>query len=381
MNKPLRILTINPGSTSTKCGVYDMTEGAADPVMVRTIDHAHDPELARLEKIIDQKEYRKGLILEALRAAGIPPETIDVVVGRGGMIKPVPEGVFAVNDRMIEDLEHALGGEHPANLGGMLAREIARQIGPAIPAYILNPPVVDEYEDIARISGMPEIPRISRIHALNQKKIARTFAAEIGERYEDLNLIVLHAGGGISAGIHRKGRIIDSNNGFNGDGPFTPQRSGDVPVGQLIERIEEETLRLAREGRCTPDAVIDVVRHFKKMNIGEGGMKAYLGTEDIREVIRMIETGDAHARLIYEAMAYQIAKLIGGLATVVEGRVDAILLTGGMIHDMTYLVPWITRRVAFIAPVHLYPGEDELLALAEGGYRAAAGEVGVLVYE
>lgn len=358
MNEVFRLLVINPGSTSTKIAIFDNEK----PVFEEVIRHSSE-ELAPYPTIFSQYQFRKEIILETLNKKDINLTKLSAVVGRGGLLHPIPSGTYEVNDKMIEDLRLGLFGQHASSLGGVLAREIASQLN--IPAYIVDPVVVDELEDVARISGMPEIERISIFHALNQKAVARRAARDLGKPYEELNLVVTHTGGGISVGAHKKGRVVDVNNALNGEGPFSPERAGTLPAEGLI--------KLCYSGRYTLD-------EMKKKIAGKGGLVAHLKTNDAREVERMIEDGDKHAELIYRAMAYQIAKEIGSCAAVLEGKVDAIVLTGGIAHSKM-LTGWIIERVEFIAPVLVYPGEDEMTALAEGGLRVLRGEEKVKVYQ
>lgn len=346
-----RILIINPGSTSTKIGVYDDTT----PVFEETLRHSAE-EIGKYKTIYEQYDFRKNVILNSVVEKGIDIKSIDAVVGRGGLLKPIEGGTYAVNDKMLEDLKVGFQGQHASNLGGIIAYEIAKPLN--IPSFIVDPVVVDEMEDIARISGMPEIQRISIFHALNQKAVARRYAREYGSKYEDLNLIVAHMGGGISVGAHRKGRVIDVNNALDGEGPFSPERTGTLPVAAL--------LKLCYSGRYTLD-------EMKKKITGKGGFVAYLNTNDAREVEKMAREGNREAELIYKAMAYQVAKEIGACAAVLKGDVDAIILTGGLAYGKEY-AEWIRERVSFIGKVVVYPGEDELLALAEGGLRVLSGE-------
>lgn len=353
------ILSINPGSTSTKIAVYKNL----DEEFTVTIRHSVD-ELRRFERIFDQYEFRKEIILKTLEDARIDLKKINAVVGRGGLVRPIPSGVYRVNQKMLDDLRNELYGEHASNLGAVLAHVIANSIGTNIPAFIVDPVVVDELDEIARISGHPELPRISIFHALNQKAVARRFAREQGKKYEDLNLIVVHLGGGITIGVHHNGRVIDVNNGLDGEGPFAPERSGTLPVGQLA--------RLCFSGKYTYPEV-------RKMITGKGGLVAYLGTNSALEVEERIACGDDYAELIYKAMAYQISKEIGAASTVLKGNVDAILITGGLANS-PMLVKWIQERVYFIAPIHLYPGEDEMYALTENVYFALKGELPIREY-
>jgi butyrate kinase len=356
----MRILTINPGSTSTKIAVFDnITE-----IFTNTIRHSVD-ELSKYNKIIDQYEFRKEIILNTLKKGNISIKSIKAVVGRGGLLKPIPGGVYKVNDALINDLKKEFLGEHASNLGGILARCMAQEAGDNVDAFIVDPVVVDELEDISRISGIPELPRISIFHALNQKAVARRYAREKKTKYENLNLIIVHLGGGITVGAHLKGKVIDVNNGLDGDGPYSPERSGSIPVGALVK------LCFSRKYEF---------REVRKMITGHGGLVAYLGTNNASEVEQKIEKGDKKAKLIYEAMAYQISKEIGSCSTVLKGNVDAILITGGLANS-EMLTGWIKKRVSFIAPVFIYPGEDEMRALAEGFCYAIKGEQEIKEYK
>lgn len=346
MQETFRLLIINPGSTSTKIAIFDNEK----LVLEQTLRHSNE-ELSSYTRIIDQLEFRKNIILDTLNANGINITKLSAVVGRGGLLKPMEGGTYIVNDKMLEDLKGTVMGEHASNLGGILANEIASQLG--IPAYIVDPVVVDEMDEIARVSGMPEIKRICIWHALNQKAVARRAAVDLDKKYEELNLIVAHLGGGISVGVHKKGRIVDVNNALNGEGPFSPERTGSLPVIGLM--------KLCYSGKYTIDEI-------NKKIAGKGGLVAYLGTNDGREVVKMIESGDKNAEMVYKAMAYQVAKEIGACAAVLEGKVDAVCLTGGLAYDKL-LVGWIKESVEFIGDVRIYPGEDEMIALAEGGLR------------
>lgn len=352
------ILALNPGSTSTKIAVYKNEEQVMEKVLRHSIE-----ELSAFEKISDQYEFRKKIIEEAVTEAGIRVTDLDAVVGRGGLLRPIPGGTYEVNEAMVEDLKVGVSGQHAANLGGIIAKQLAEEAG--CPSFIVDPGVVDEMEDLARISGVPEMPRRSIFHALNQKAIARRAAEEIGKKYEEINLIVAHMGGGVSVGAHQKGRIIDVNNALDGEGPLSPERAGGVPVGDVI--------KMCFSGEYT----IEEVRRKLK---GNGGIVAYLGTTDALEVERRIEAGDEKARLIYEAMAYQVAKEIGACATVLKGKVELIALTGGIAYSKR-MTSWIAERVDFIAPVKVYGGEDELLALAMGALRVLRGEEKPQKYE
>lgn len=344
-------LIINPGSTSTKIGVYYDN----DSVLVETLRHSAE-EIGNFKNIYDQLNFREEVILKVLKERNIKIEELDAVVGRGGLLKPIEGGTYEVNEAMLADLKEGVQGQHASNLGGIIAKGIAEGLN--IPAYIVDPVVVDEMEAIARVSGMPEIERKSIFHALNQKAIAKKFAKENGTAYEKLNLIVVHLGGGISVGAHKMGKVVDVNNALDGEGPFSPERAGGLPVGDLV--------KLCFSGRYTQEEM------KKKLN-GKGGMVAYLGTNDARKAEERAEAGDEQAQLVVDAMAYQVAKEIGKCSAVLKGKVDAILLTGGIAYSK-YVVSYIKERVEFISEVVVYPGEDELLALAEGGLRVLKGE-------
>ena len=353
-----RILTINPGSTSTKIAVFDNDKS----VFETTLNHSSD-EIGQYHHIIDQYDFRKKVILDTLNEQGFNLQNLSGVVGRGGLLKPIKGGTYAVNDLMLQDLKIGLMGEHASNLGGIIAFEIASKLG--IPSFIVDPVVVDEMHDVARISGMPEIDRVSIFHALNQKAVARRAAAELGEKYEEVNLIVAHLGGGISVGAHEMGRVVDVNNALDGEGPFSPERSGGLPVGDLA--------KMCFSGKYTHTDI-------KKKIKGSGGLVAYLNTNDGRVVTKMIEEGDKNAELIYKAMAYQVSKEIGACAAVLKGKVDGIVITGGIAYDKAF-VSWIRESVEFIGKIFMYPGEAEMLALAEGGLRVLRGDETAQIYE
>ncbi|MBN9653601.1 butyrate kinase [Halobacillus sp. GSS1] len=341
-----RILVINPGSTSTKIGVFDDQE----VVFEKTIRHTTD-EISSYKRVIDQYDFRKQVILEELDREGINISKLSAVCGRGGLLRPIEGGTYEVNEAMLEDLKNGYNGEHASNLGGIIANEIAQGLN--IGAYIVDPVVVDELHELARVSGVPEIPRKSIFHALNQKAVARRAAADLSLSYKDARLIVTHMGGGITVGAHVGGRVIDVNNGLHGDGPFSPERAGTVPAGDLVS--------LCFSGQYYRDEVM------KKL-VGQGGLMAYLGTNDARDVEEMVAKGDRKAKVVFDAMAYQIAKEIGSMSAVMEGRVDAIALTGGLAYGKAF-VEEISKRVHWIADVLVYPGENELEALNEGTLR------------
>jgi butyrate kinase len=347
------ILAINPGSTSTKVAVYINTK----IIFLKSIPHDVE-DLNRFKKISDQFDYRREIILEELKNAHIELEKIAAVVGRGGLIKPIKSGIYNINEAMKKDLQTGILGEHASNLGGLIADSIAQTL-PSAKAYIADPVVVDELEDVARISGHPRFRRLSIFHALNQKATARSYARLLNRKYEDLNLIIAHLGGGISVGAHKEGRVIDVNQALDGEGPFSPERSGTLPVGALARICYEE-------GISYPEV--------KKMITGEGGYVAYFSTNNAYEIELMADGGDEKARLIQDAMSYQVAKEIGAMATVLHGEVDAIILTGGIANN-PMVDEYIKKMVSYIAPVVIYPGEDEMHALAMNGLRVLKGEV------
>ncbi len=353
-----RILVINPGSTSTKVAVFD------DEKELFKVNISHPVEqIQHFARVIDQFNFRKEVILEELERAGIPRESIQAVVARGGLLRPIPSGTYVVTDRMIEDLKAEVQGEHASNLGALIAHSLAAELH--LPAYIVDPVVVDEMEDIARITGLPFIKRRSILHALNQKRVARQAARDLGRRYEEVNFIVVHMGGGISVGAHRRGKVVDVNNALNGDGPFAPERAGSLPGWDLVE--------LCFSGQYSKAEI-------KKLLAGKGGVVAHLGTNDMVEVEKRVKAGDKKAELLVKAMAYNIAKWIGVMATVLKGEVDGIVLTGGLAYYQQ-LVDWVKERCQFIAPFYLYPGGDEMRALAEGALRVLRGEEQAKSYE
>lgn len=348
-----QVLAINPGSTSTKFAVYNEKEC----VFSKTIRHPLE-QLLRYKNIVDQFAFRKGVIIEALVEEGIEVDAIKYIIGRGGLTYPLESGVYRVNNLMLEHLREGVMGHHASNLGGMLADYIALQI-PNAKAFIADPVVTDEMDEVARFSGHPRFQRQSIFHALNQKATARFHAEKMGKNYTEMRLIIAHLGGGISVGAHKNGRVVDVNNGLDGEGAFSPERSGTLPVGQLID--------LCFNGKLSQEQI-------RRMVVGEGGYVAYLGTNDALEVEKRVEKGDEKAKLVQEALFYQVAKMIGEMAVVLEGKVDGILLTGGLAYDKQ-LETYIRNRTAFISEVFVYPGEDELEALAMNALRVANGEI------
>lgn len=352
-----RVLVLNPMSGRTEVAVFH----GAEPAVVETLAHSPE-ELAAFERVWDQYLFRKDRISDFLQRQGVTLASLAAVVGRGGLLKPVPGGTYRVNAAMLEDLRRGARGEHAANLGGILAYGIARACG--IPAFIADPVTVDEMDAVARVSGLPEVQRKSVHHALNMREAARRAAQDLGKPYEQVNLVVAHLGVGISVTPHRRGRMPDTANALEG-GPFSPERAGMVPVGDLV--------RLCFSGRYTE-------REMVQKLTAQGGLTAYLGTGDWTEAERRIEQGDPLARLVYEAMAYQIAKEIGAMAAVLDGHVDALVLTGPMAAS-ELLVDWIRSRAGWIAPLRVYPGSFELAALAAGALRVLNGEEPAREYE
>lgn len=358
-NRPMSIksLIINPGSTSTKIGVFE------DETLLfeETLRHSTE-EIARYASVVDQKDFRKNIILSLLKEKNFDIKTLNVIVGRGGLLKPIVSGTYTVSDALLADLHKSDRGEHASNLGGILAREIGDSIG--VPSYIVDPIVVDELMPAARYSGIPELPRTSIFHALNQKAVAKRYAKETGKPYDSLRLIVVHMGGGVSVGAHLNGRVVDVFNALDGDGAFSPERSGSVPSGALV--------RMCFSGKYTEKEV------YKKV-CGNGGFNAYLGTNDMRNVEKMVDEGNEDAIMLREAFILQVVKDIGSMACVLEGKVDRIIVTGGIAYDK-YVVAELEKRAGFIAPFTIYPGEDELLALAQGALRVMNGEEKAMEY-
>ena len=353
----IKSLIINPGSTSTKIGVFE------DETLLfeETLRHSTE-EIGRFANIVDQKDFRKNIITDLLRTKEFDIKSLNVIVGRGGMLKPIPGGPYAVTEELLEDLKKGVQGQHASNLGGILAKEIGDSIG--VPSYIVDPVVVDELMPIARYSGVPELPRVSIFHALNQKAVAKRYAKEIGKPYESLRLVVVHMGGGVSVGAHENGRVIDVFNALDGDGAFSPERAGGVPNGALI--------KMCFSGKYTEKEV------YGKM-VGKGGFNAYLGTNDMRDVTKRANEGDEKAAEAKQAFLLQVAKDIGSMACVLNGKVDQIIVTGGIAYGAD-VVAALKERAGWIAPFTVYPGEDELLALAQGALRVLNGEEEAKVY-
>ena len=361
---PMKILVINPGSTSTKMAVYDHE----NPVFVRNIAHTAK-ELARFDAITEQQHFRRQLVLDELQRCNIPLD-FDAVIGRGGLVKPIKGGVYEINKRMLEDTIHGcVMHNHACNLGCLIAYEIANMINSQqsknCRAFIADPGVVDELSPFARISGSPLMPRICIWHALNHRAIARRYAHSIDKQYEDLNLIICHLGGGISIAAHEHGRAIDANNALDGEGPFSPERAGSLPAADLI--------RLCFSGKYDEKQLL---KHIA----GQAGLTAHLGTNNMLEILERINQGNLHAKLLVDAMLYHTAKAIAAESAVLCGRIDAILLTGGMAYS-DYIISELRRRIEFLAPVHIFPGENEMEALALNALYVLQGKREAHVYK
>ncbi|MEH6826080.1 MAG: butyrate kinase [Motiliproteus sp.] len=352
------ILIINPGSTSTKVGVYQ----SGEMLINESVRHS-SAELQPFDTLWDQYEFRKTAIFKVLVDRGISLDKLDVIACRGGNIKPLPGGIYKICETMLVDMKSGIYGKHPTNVGGLIGYDLGREL--KIPVLTLDPPMTDELCTSARYSGIPQIPRLSSYHALNQKATARKIAAKLGSSYAELNMIVVHLGGGISVGAHQQGRVIDVNNALDGDGAFSPERAGTLPAGDLV--------KMCFSGDYSESEML-------KLLTGGGGLVAYLGTTSGVEIEQRIAAGDAKAAEVFEAMAYQTAKEIGAAAAVLQGQVDAIAITGSLAYSET-LVASLTRKIAFIAPIHLNPGENEMYALAEGVTRYYRGEEALAEYD
>jgi butyrate kinase len=351
------ILAINVGSTSTKVAFYRDSER----LVQETITY-NSSDLARYADLKDQLPLREGDLRKFIEKNAIDMSKVALVISRGGLGRPAPAGAYTIDERMCDDLIQGRYGKHPSALGPSMALGLARRY--RMPAVVIDPPSTDEFQPLARVSGLPEIERKSAFHALNQKAAARKAARQMNKRYEDVNLVVAHLGGGITIGAHEKGRVIDCTHGLS-EGPFTPERAGHLPTQDLLD--------LAQSGRVSP-------KDLSKKLVGQGGLAAYLGTTNAVEVEKAVGKGDAMSELIYRAMAYQIAKDIGAMATVLGGKVDGIVLTGGIAHS-EMLTGWVKQRTEFVAPVFIFPGEDEMEAMAEGSMRILRGEEAPRAYE
>lgn len=353
----MKILAINPGMISTKIGVFH----DLDLKMHACINHPFE-ELCRYPFIMDEFDYRKKALLEELKRQSIPFD-FDVVVGRGGLVKPIASGVYELNEKVIEDTKHPRL-QHACNLGSLIALSLANSI-PGCRAFTVDPGVVDELDDISRITGLPELPHQTIWHALNQREIAKRYCKEHNLKYEEQDLIVCHMGSGISFAMHHHGKAIECSNALSGDGPFSPSRAGMLPSAQLV--------KLCYSGKYTEKEML------RKIN-GHSGLTAHLGTNDCREVLARIEKGDSHAKLVFDAMIYSIARWLCSLAPSTNGHIDAILLTGAIANSQ-YVTSQLQQRIGWLAPVFVYPGEDELTALAHNAYRAMIGQEEIKQYE
>ncbi|GAB1410067.1 butyrate kinase [Desulfovibrionales bacterium] len=346
-----RIFVINPGSTSTKTALFCGDE----PVWTDTLCHQAQ-DVSGFSHVMEQEEFRACLIEKILEQRSVDVSSLDAIIGRGGLLRPIPGGVYAINQAMLDDLRSCRFGAHASNLGALLAHRLA--VPHKLPCYIADPVVVDELEPLARYSGHPDIARRSIFHALNHKAVARRVAAELGRPYANLRLVVAHLGGGISVGAHDHGRVVDVNNALDGDGPFSPERSGGLPAGQLVSW-------------CFESGALE--QEIRQRITGHGGCLAYLGTTSGMEIKERIQDGDAQANEVHAAMAYQVAKEIGAMGAVLAGQIHGIILTGGLIFD-DVLVHRIRKRVEFLAPVFVCPGEDEMSALAQAATRVLRNE-------
>lgn len=354
-----KVLAMNFGSTSTKVAIYEDEK----EVMIQVFRHTPE-EMKNIKTMEDNAAFRKGVIMAYLKEQGVDLNGLDAIVGRGGLMRPIQGGTYIVNEEMLKDLRSCEYGFHVCNLGGILANEIGGELNK--PAYVVDPPVVYEVADVAKLSGHPDFPRRALFHALNQKAIAKRYAEEIGRPYESLNLIVAHMGGGTSVGCHRQGLVVDVNNGLEGEGAFTGERCGGLTALDVVKAT------LSGQWGTT----YAEIRHELCM---KSGLVGHTGTNDGREISHRIAEGDKKAELAYRTMAYQVAKEICALAAPLQGKVDAILLTGGFAYDKV-LMGWIEEYVGFLAPVHVYPGEDEMLALAQGAMRVLSGKEVAKVY-
>jgi butyrate kinase len=357
MSAAKKILVINLGSTSSKVALFESEKC----LFTESVSHKAE-ELKEFKTVFDQYEFRRKTILDVLDKHGFSVDDLHCIASRGGNSKPIPGGIYEICHEMIDDMKSGKFGQHPNMCGGIVAHDLGRH--KKIPALTVDPPTIDEFCDHARYSGIPQIRRQSSFHALNCKATARKIAARLGKKYDDLNLIVAHLGGGISIGAHRKGRVVDVNNSLDGDGPFAPERAGGLPAGDLV--------RLCFSGDYSKEQVLKLLQ-------GGGGLMAYLGTTSGLEIEKRIGDGDAAAAEVFEAMAYQIAKEIGACAAVLAGKVDAIALTGSLAHSKR-LTGSIIDRTSFIAPVLLDPGENEMEALAAGAMRYFNGIEQLSVY-
>jgi len=352
-----KILTINPGSTSTKIGVFTNEE----IIFEETLRHSNE-ELEQFDDIYSQLDFRKNIIESFLEKKNVDLNDFSAIVGRGGLVKPMTSGTYEIEAELINDLKNGVGGSHASNLGGVLANSIASEFG--LKSFIVDPVVVDELDDVARITGIKDVFRQSKFHALNQKAVAKRYADECSKKYEELNLIVVHLGGGISVGAHRCGRVVDVTNAIGGEGPFTPERCGFVPAADIIE--------MCFSGKYEKS-------DMKKFIAGNGGLTSLVETNDVREILAKLDSGNPEIDLVYDAFIYNVAKEVGSMATVLDGRVDRIILTGGIAYSDRVTAD-IVKKIGFISDVTVYPGEDELLALCQGALRVLRKKEEVKVY-
>lgn len=343
------ILTINPGSTSTKIALFKNNELEFEQVLRHPAE-----ELNQFNKLIDQYEYRKEKIINFLEEKQVALQDLDAISCRGGLIGPIPSGTYIINESLFTRLSTDV--VHASNLAGIIGYNLSKELG--IPSYITDPVTVDEMAPIAKVTGIPGIERKSKFHALNQKAIARRAAKQLNKRYEDSNFIVVHIGGGISIGAHDQGKVVDVNNVIDGDGPMAPTRAGSIPVESMID--------LCFSGKYTATELKEYVSQ-------RAGLTDYLGTSDVRDVQDMMEQGNEQAKMLYEAMAYQICKNVGAMATVLKGKIDAIVVTGGVAYSKQF-IRLLKERIDFLGEVMVIPGEEEMLALAEGALRVLTGE-------
>ncbi|MEA1964350.1 MAG: butyrate kinase [Candidatus Aerophobetes bacterium] len=352
-----RILVINPGSTSTRISFFEDKK----QIVKRKISH-NRKELSRFPSLLDQQEFREKVILKLIKDEGYTVDKFDALAARGGILKPLSSGTYTVNEEMVNYLKYETPVEHPSNLAAIIAYDLSKQYH--TPAYIVDPVSVDEFDDVARVCGIPEIQRRSLDHPLNLKAAARRCAKKLGKPYEELNLITVHLGGGISVIAHRKGKMVDGNN-TNDEGPFTPGRAGEVPVGALVEA--------AYSGKYTYK---ELYSHL----VENGGIVAYLGTDNLKEAMRSFEKGEEKARLVLKAMVYQISKEIYAISAVLKGKIDAIAIAGGMAYE-AYIVNSIREYISNLALVLIFPGEMEMEALASGALRVLKGEERAKIYK
>ncbi len=357
MGQEKRILIINPGSTSTKIALYESDK----LTLSESVGHSAD-ELKQFKTIWDQYDFRKNAILRYAEKHNIKLADLDAIACRGGNCKPIPGGIYQISDEMIADKKTGIYGRHPANVVCLVVYDLGKEF--AIPVFTVDVPMTDEMFPLARYCGIPFISRKSSFHALNQKATAKKVAAGLGRKYDEINMIVVHLGGGISVGVHRHGKVIDVNNALDGDGPFSPERAGAVPTSDLV--------KLCFSGKYSEEEIL-------KFLTGGGGLIAHLGTTSGIEIEQRIAAGDQKAAEVFEAMAYQVAKEVGGAAAALEGQVDAIALTGSLVYSKT-LMAHLRKRISFIAPIHLVPGENEMEALGEGVMRYFNGEEGLATY-